>query len=225
MAQLVAHHTGSVGVRGSSPLSSTVRNPRPDGLGLFAARGRRGTGCPNFVLSQPKAPPAKRCLARIPPAPCAPCGRRSPPVLPAAAKPPRSPTRCPGPHRCRRQSIRPTNAWPSPLGSTTSGESESLHHEVQDLRCRHPAGVFDPAPAPSRRPTDRAIGEPAEVVDVAGGGVEFECVGVGSDRGVRPDQFSVVVERWCGDCLCWISIGSTVNPSLSNRIRLRRVAL
>ena len=27
MAQLVAHHTGSVGVRGSNPLSSTVENP------------------------------------------------------------------------------------------------------------------------------------------------------------------------------------------------------
>jgi hypothetical protein len=29
MAQLVAHHTGSVGVRGSNPLSSTHRNPLP----------------------------------------------------------------------------------------------------------------------------------------------------------------------------------------------------
>lgn len=28
MAQLVAHHTGSVGVRGSSPLSSTSTSPR-----------------------------------------------------------------------------------------------------------------------------------------------------------------------------------------------------
>ena len=27
MAQLVAHHTGSVGVRGSNPLSSTEKNP------------------------------------------------------------------------------------------------------------------------------------------------------------------------------------------------------
>ena len=27
---------GSVGVRGSSPLSSTMKNPRPDGLGFFA---------------------------------------------------------------------------------------------------------------------------------------------------------------------------------------------
>jgi hypothetical protein len=31
MAQLVAHHTGSVGVRGSSPLSST-RKPQVKGL-------------------------------------------------------------------------------------------------------------------------------------------------------------------------------------------------
>lgn len=36
MAQLVAHHTGSVGVRGSNPLSSTEKNPRPHGLGFFA---------------------------------------------------------------------------------------------------------------------------------------------------------------------------------------------
>ena len=39
MAQLVAHHTGSVGVRGSNPLSSTAKNPRPHGLGFFAGWG------------------------------------------------------------------------------------------------------------------------------------------------------------------------------------------
>ena len=33
MAQLVAHHTGSVGVRGSNPLSSTRKNGFPQPLG------------------------------------------------------------------------------------------------------------------------------------------------------------------------------------------------
>ncbi len=46
MAQLVAHHTGSVGVRGSSPLSSTPMNPQVDfdDLGFFVAHyGRVAT--------------------------------------------------------------------------------------------------------------------------------------------------------------------------------------
>ena len=42
MAQLVAHHTGSVGVRGSSPLSSTKENPRPNRLGFLLGGIRLG---------------------------------------------------------------------------------------------------------------------------------------------------------------------------------------
>lgn len=39
MAQLVAHHTGSVGVRGSNPLSSTIiPGQRP---GIFCLRGKK----------------------------------------------------------------------------------------------------------------------------------------------------------------------------------------
>ncbi len=35
MAQLVAHHTGSVGVRGSSPLSSTRETPKSHSFGFL----------------------------------------------------------------------------------------------------------------------------------------------------------------------------------------------
>ena len=42
MAQLVAHHTGSVGVRGSNPLSSTRKNPKSDDFGFFAGLSGRG---------------------------------------------------------------------------------------------------------------------------------------------------------------------------------------
>lgn len=37
MAQLVAHHTGSVGVRGSSPLSSTITGLREPGTETIPA--------------------------------------------------------------------------------------------------------------------------------------------------------------------------------------------
>jgi hypothetical protein len=43
--------------------------------------------------------------------------------------------------------------------------------------------------------TDRAFGEPPEVVDVAAGGVEFECVGIGSDGRFQSEQLSVFVFR------------------------------
>src|SRR5690349_21733831 len=63
MAQLVAHHTGSVGVRGSSPLSSTKRKPAfTSGRAgfLFAGRCPSPPECPISVLSRSRTPPTRR---------------------------------------------------------------------------------------------------------------------------------------------------------------------
>ncbi len=62
MAQLVAHHTGSVGVRGSSPLSSTS-------LGLECVRGKRGPA--SLVLF---GATSSRVAGASPPAPPLPAG-------------------------------------------------------------------------------------------------------------------------------------------------------
>ena len=65
MAQLVAHHTGSVGVRGSNPLSSTEKNPRPYGLGFFAAWDRLGRFDDSFDDSCVRKPPRSRPHGRL----------------------------------------------------------------------------------------------------------------------------------------------------------------
>ena len=64
MAQLVAHHTGSVGVRGSSPLSSTRNSLDPLFLVTTAvdSNGHPSSSKSSFI---PSAGPCRNCCSRV----------------------------------------------------------------------------------------------------------------------------------------------------------------